>query len=332
MQRLLLVFGVFLFTAATAASQTGRIYRLAIIASSGPVSALSDTGRLGPVFQELRRLGYVEGQNLIIERRSAEDRPDHLPNIVREVAALRPDVILTTSGRVLLQIKAATSTIPAVGSTSDPVGYGLAVSLARPGGNITGITADAGTEILGKRLQLLRDIVPGIRKVAYLTPRDGWENIFGAAVREAAGRLGLDLIGAPLEIPISEAEYHRVFAALAEQRPDAILVSDYNENMSHRHLIVELARVHRLPALYPFREFIEAGGMVAYAPDLSDMVRHFASAVDAILRGTNPGDIPFYQPTRFLLTVNLKSASEIGIEISPALLSSVDEVIEQSNR
>src|SRR3712207_6198697 len=207
MRRLLLALGFLFCALLSATAQTsGRVYRLAIIAPSGPVSLLSETGHLRGVFEELRRLGYMEGQNLTIERRSAGDRPDRLPELVREVIALKQDVIFTTSGRVLLQIKAANTTIPAVGSSSDPVGYGLAESLARPGGNITGISVDTGTEIFGKRLQLLREMMPNLKRVAYLTPRDGWENVLGAAAREAAGRAGLNLMGALLDIPNDEAD------------------------------------------------------------------------------------------------------------------------------
>jgi putative ABC transport system substrate-binding protein len=329
MRRLLLAIGLTLLAIAGATSQTSaRVYRMVIIAAAGPVSNLTETGNLSVFFPELRRLGYVEGQNLTVERRSAGEHPERLPELVREVVALTPDVIFTTSGRVLLHIKAATSTIPAVGYTSDPVRYGLADSLARPGGNITGISVDTGVEIFGKRLELLRELVPNATKVAFLTPREGWDNIYGKAAREAAGQLGLSLVGPPLDTPIGEAEYRRVFTAMMEQRPDALLVSDYNENGVHRRLIVELARVHRLPAVYPFRFFADDGGLMAYAPDFLDLQRHAAAIVDTILRGGKPSDIPFYQPNRFQLIINLKSARDIGLEVPPALLVAADEVVE----
>jgi putative tryptophan/tyrosine transport system substrate-binding protein len=329
MTRLLLALGFTLFTIVTASSQSsGRVFRMAIVAPAGPVSNLTETGDLRDIFHELRYLGFVEGQNLMVERRSAGERPERIPELVREVIALKPDVIFTTSGRVLQAVKAATTAVPAVGFASDPVRVGLAASLARPGGNITGVSVDTGMEIYEKRLQVLRELVPGATKVAYLTPRDGWENIFWAATREGAQRLGLSLTAALLESPINEAEYRRVFAALVEQRPDAILVSDYNENMRHRHLIIELARVHRLPAIYPFRGFIEAGGMAAYGPDWSDLFRHLAKSIAAILGGTQPGEIPFYQATRFLLLVNPKSAHDIGFDIPPAILTMADEIVD----
>jgi putative tryptophan/tyrosine transport system substrate-binding protein len=331
MRRLLLALSLTLLMVTSATSQTsGRVYRMAIIAPSGPVSNLTETGNLPGLFPELRRLGYVEGQNLTVDRRSAGEHPERLPELVREVVALKPDVIFTPSGRVLLHIKAATTTVPAVGSTSDPVGYGLAASLARPGGNITGISVDTGVEIFGKRLELLRELVPSAKTVAFLTPRDGWDNLFGKAAREAAGQQGLSLIGPPLDTPIGEAEYRRVFAAMMEQRPDALLVSDYNENMTHRRLIADLARVHRLPAVYPFRSFAEDGGLMAYAPDLLDLQRHAAAMIDTILRGGQPADIPFYQPTRFQMFINLKSARDIGLDVPPALLTTADEVIESA--
>jgi putative ABC transport system substrate-binding protein len=183
-----------LLTVASATAQTsGRIYRMAIISPAGPISLLTETGNLPALFPELRRLGYVEGQNLIVERRSAGEHPERLPELVRDVIALQPDIIYTTSGRVLLHIKQATSTIPAVGSASDPVRFGLAASLARPGGNITGISTDTGVEIVAKRLELLRELVPSATKVAFLTPRDGWDSLGGRTAREAAERLGLSL-------------------------------------------------------------------------------------------------------------------------------------------
>ncbi|MGF9760383.1 ABC transporter substrate-binding protein [Microvirga sp. 0TCS3.31] len=303
---------------------------MAIIAAAGPVSNLTETGSLSAFLPELRRLGYVEGQNLTIERRSGGEHPERLPELVREVIALKPDVIYTTSGRVLQHIKAAATTVPAVGSASDPVGYGLAASLARPGGNITGISVDTGVEIFGKRLELLRELVPSAKTVAFLTPRDGWDNILGRAAKEAAVRAGLSLVGPPLDTPIGEAEYRRVFAAMMEQRPDALLVSDYGENMTHRRLIADLARVHRLPAVYPFRSFAEDGGLLAYAPDFLDLQRHAATMIDTILKGGKAGEIPFYQPTRFQMFINLNSARDIGLDVPPALLTMADEVIESA--
>lgn len=333
MRRLLLALGLTLLMIATATAQTsGRVYRLGIIVPSGSKENLT---AIGPppfrmFFQELRRLGYVEGQNLKVERDSAGGRPDFAPELVRWITAQNPDVIFTTSAWVLLQIKAAAPTVPAVGSISDPVGYGVVASLAQSGDTIARISADAAAEIFRKRLQLLREMVPIATKVAFLTSRENWDNIFGKAAREVAGRAGLSLVGPPLDPPIGEAEYRRVFAAMAEQRPDALLVSEAAENLSHRRLIADLAREHRLPALYPLREYVDTGGTAAYLPDLLDFSRHAAAMIDTILQGRKPGDTPIYQPTRFQLIVNRKSAREIGLDIPPAFLALADELIESA--
>jgi putative tryptophan/tyrosine transport system substrate-binding protein len=331
MRRLLLALGLALLTIASAASQTSeRVYRLAIIVPSGTKETLTAVGPppFRIFFQELRRLGYVEGQNLKVERDSAGGRPDAVPELVRWITAQNPDVIFTTSAWVLLQIKAAVPTVPAVGSISDPVGYGVVASLAHSGDTIARISADAAAEVFGKRLQLLREMVPPATKVALLTSRENWENDLGAAMRVAAGRIGLSLVGPPLDLPVGEAEYRRVFSAMAEQRPDALLVDDTAENLSHRRLIADLAQGHRLPALYPLREYVNAGGTAAYAPDLLDFGRQAAVMVDAILRGEKPDDVRVYQPTRFLLIVNRKSAREIGLEFPPAFLALADDLIE----
>jgi putative ABC transport system substrate-binding protein len=167
-------------------------------------------------------------------------------------------------------------------------------------------------------------------RAAFLTSRANWDNIFGKAAREVAGRVGLSLVGPPLDPPAGEAEYRRVFAAMVEQRPDALLVDDTAENLSHRRLIADLAQGHRLPALYPLREYVNAGGTAAYAPDLLDLGRQAAIMVDAILRGEKPGDVRVYQPTRFLLIISRKSARKIGLDIPPALLTAADDIIESA--
>jgi putative tryptophan/tyrosine transport system substrate-binding protein len=331
MRRLLLVLGLTLLMIASAASQmSGRVYRLAIIVPSGSKENLTAIGppHIRVFFQELRRRGYVEGQNLKVERDSAGGRPDLVPELVRAMTAQNPDVIFTTSAWVLQQVKTTAPGVPAVGSTSDPVGYGVAVSFAQPGDNIARITADAAAEVFGRRLQLVRELAPATAKVAFLAPRQTWENGSGAALGEAAARVGVSLVGPPLDPSLSEAEYRRVFAAMAEQRPDAVLIGDTAENLAHRRLIADLAREHRLPALYPLREYIHAGGIAAYAPDLLDFGRQAATMVDTILQGGKAGGSPLYQPTRFRLMINRQSAREIGLEIPAAFLALADEVME----
>jgi len=216
-----------------------------------------------------------------------------------------------------------------VGLTGDPVRFGIAASLARPGGNVTGVSVDGGLGIEGKRLELLREATLGASRVAYLSPREGWASVFGLTLKDAAERAGMALIGPPLEPPIGEAEYRRVFAAMARQQPDAILVSDYNENMTHRRLIAELAAQHRLPAMYPFQEFIEAGGMMAYVANVDELIRRLGDSIDRILlKGEKPGEIPFYQASKFDLIIDLKAAKVIGLTLPQSLVLRAEEVIE----
>jgi putative tryptophan/tyrosine transport system substrate-binding protein len=229
----------------------------------------------------------------------------------------------------VLNFKAATTAIPIVGLMADPVVFGIVDSLAHPGGNITGISTDAGPEIWGKRLDLLREAAPGTSRAGFLASRFVWESPFGVArIRAAAQRLGISIIGPPLEGTLQEQEYRRVFEAMLQDRADALIVSDQAENFTYRKLIVELAATSGLPTIYPYREQVEAGGLMAYAPDLSDVYRRGAGYVDQILKGTKAGEIPIYLAAKFDLVINMKAAKAIGLTIPPGLLLRADEVIE----
>ena len=238
-----------------------------------------------------------------------------------------PDVIVTGTNPVVIAFKAATSTIPVVAFMLDPLHAGLITSLGRPGGNLTGITLDAGIEIWGKRLQILKEAIPSTTKAAFLGMREGWEGSSGQALRDAGGRLGISLAfmlpqqGTPSEI-------ERVFAAMEEQRPDAVLVSGEGDLYAHRQLIAELAEKNRLPAICPYRDYVEAGGLMAYAVDLAELLRRMADDVHQILNGAKPGDIPIYQPIKFELLINLKTANTLGLTQPSGLLARADEVIE----
>ena len=292
------------------AQKSPEMRRLAIVNPSAPVAELTETGnpRYVAFFKELRQLGYVEGQNIAIERYSGQGRTDHYAELVREVVGRNPDLILTNRSLLVLNFKAATSTIPIVGLMADPVRFGIVESLARPGGNITGVSTDAGLEIWGKRL----DKSP----------------IAMEALQEAAERMGILLIGPPLEGTLQEQEYRRVFEGFAQGHPDALIVGDQAENLTYRRIIIELAAKSGLPALYPYREQAEAGGLMAYAPDLLDLYRRAAGNVSDILNGAKPSDIPVYQASKFELVINLKTAKTLGLTISPSLLARADEVIE----
>jgi putative ABC transport system substrate-binding protein len=272
-------------------------------------------------------LGYVEGENLIVERYSAEGHHERYADLAREIVTRNPDLIVTGTNPVVSTFTAATSTIPVVAFMLDPLKAGLVTSLARPGGNLTGITLDAGIEIWGKRLEMLKEAIPSTAKAAFLGMRGGWEGSSGQVLRDAGGRLGISLVFMlPQEGTPSEIE--RVFAAMEQQRPDAVLVSGEGDLYANRQLIAKLAEKNRLPAMFPYRDYVEAGGLMAYAVDLAELLRRMADDVHQILKGAKPGDIPIYQAIKFELLINLKTAKAFGLTLPPALLAGAAEIIE----
>ena len=310
--------------------QPATQHRIAIFHPAIPTTLLTETGggsAWRAFFAELRRLGYIEGENLIIERYSAEGHHERYADLAREIVTSNPDLIVTGTNPVVIVFKAATSTIPVVAFMLDPLKAGLVTSLARPGGNLTGITLDAGIEIWGKRLEMLKEAIPSTARAAFLGMREGWEGSSGQVLRDAGSQLGISLVfmlpqnGTPSEI-------ERVFAAMEQQRPDAVLVSGEGDLYAHRQLIVELAEKNRLPAMCPYRDYVEAGGLMAYTVDLAELLRRMAVNVHQILKGAKPGDIPIYQPTKFELLINLKTARALGLTLPLALLARAAEVIE----
>jgi putative ABC transport system substrate-binding protein len=312
------------------AEERARQHRIAIVIASGTVARIDDPkSRAWQAFwEELRRLGDVEGQNLVVERYSGEGRPEGYADLAREVVSGHPDVIVPISPPIMQAVSAVTATIPIVGSGAY-TGLGLVPSLARPGGNITGITVDVGyqTGINGKRLQILKEAVPSASKIAVLTMRTAWEDADGERFREAGRQLETPLTGMLLEAS-TPSEYQRVFAEIVQQRPDAIIVSGISELFPYRHLIVELAEQNLLPGIYPYRDYAEAGGLIAYGSDLAELWRRIADDLHQVLNGVKPSDIPIYQPTKFELLINLKAAKVLGLTIPPSLLAWADEVIE----
>jgi len=208
----------------------------------------------------------------------------------------------------------------------DPIAAGLVTNLARPGGNITGVSL-FDPETQAKRLQILKDTVPSASKVGFLLPRKTWESVSGQLLREISRRLEISLVGMPLE-ESTPSEYQRVFANIAPERPDAIIVHDIGDLLNYRQLIVELVEKSRLPAMYGWRDYVAVGGLMAYEADLSEARRRMADDVHQILNGTKPGDIPIYQATKFALVINLNAAKTLGLTLPPALLAVADEVIE----
>jgi putative tryptophan/tyrosine transport system substrate-binding protein len=328
-----LVAGALARSRAAPAQQPTKVYRIAVIHPSTPVSQLTEIGGhpyWPALFQELRLLGYVEGQNLVVERYSGEGRVQNYARLAHDLVQLKPDLIFAVSSRMVGRFKAATTTIPIVGLFADPVSFGLVAGLAKPGGNITGLDVDVGFKIGTKRLELLREAIPSLTKVGFLASRDVWDG-WGIAMREAAQRLGISLVGPPLEGTIQETEYRRVFAAMKEERADAIIANEQSENSTNMRLISKLSEKRRLPASCPFREYLEGGVLgclMSYGVSLVHEVRRVASYIDRILKGADPGDLPVQQATTFELVINLKTAKALGLAIPQSLLLRADEVIE----
>ena len=314
------------------AQQTGKVYRIALAHPTAPVvdqnQASKGSFMIPALLEELPRLGYVEGRNLLIERYSGEGRAAHYPDLAHQIVSRNPDLIIAFSSFFVLDIKAATSTIPIVGFFGDPIGLGIVSNLARPGGNVTGVSIDVGwVDQWAKRVQLLKEAVPQITRLGVLETRNVREK-FGAEERDMALKNSVSLVGPPLEHPTDEQEYHRVFAALAQEGAEGLLVNDEPENGTHRGLIAELAEKGRLPAIYHFRQFVEVGGLMSYGIDVSDLGHRLADLADKILKGAKPGEIPIFQPTKFELSINLKTAKTLGIELPPLLVARADNVIE----
>jgi putative tryptophan/tyrosine transport system substrate-binding protein len=330
MKRRDFTIGLLLATATRSvrAQEPAKQHRIAIIIPSGPATRINGTlPRLyQPFFDELRRLGDIEGQNLTIERYSGEGQPQGLVDLAREVVNRNPDLIVAITNPVAQAVRAASGTIPIVWIGGEPVQAGLATSLARPGGNITGVTGYY-LEIWGKRLQILKEAVPSASKVAFLAIRGAWEGADGERLREASRRLEISVVGMPVR-ESTPTEYRRAFAEIARERPDAIIVSSIGDLVPYRQLIVELADRSRLPAIYPWRDYVEVGGLMAYGGDLAELGRRMANDVHQILNGAKPGDIPIYQPTKIEFVINLKAANELGLTLPPTLLAGADEVIE----
>jgi putative ABC transport system substrate-binding protein len=310
------------------AQASAKQHRIAIVRPAGSAAQISDTGPrfYRAFFEELRRMGDIEGENLTVERYSGEGRPEGFADLAREVVSQNPDIIVAINDAIAQAAHAASGTIPIVWVTGrDPTRTGLVTSLAHPGGNVTGVTVQEGGEIWGKRLQILKEAVPSASRVAFLGLRSNWEET--TSLRELSRQLQISLIPMLLE-ESTPSEYRRVFGEIAKERPDAIMPDGRAELIAYHQLIVELANRSRLPAMYPWRDYAEAGGLIAYGADLGEAARRVADDVNEILNGGKPGDIPMYRPTIYELVVNLKTAKALGLTLPPALLATVDEVIE----
>jgi ABC-type uncharacterized transport system substrate-binding protein len=280
-----------------AAQQSNKVYRIAILHPSHPVSVLTATSSFNywrAFFEELNSLGYTEGRNLVVERYSAEGRVEKYAEIVRNAVNRDPDLLFAVSDQIAPPSKEATSTIPIVALTSDPLYGGLVSSLARPGGNLTGVSIDGGLEIWGRRFQLFRELVPALSKVGVLTQRQNAPE--RDALLRTVAKAAIPLVGPSFIENSSEADYRRFFSTISQEGAEALLVDGSPDHVTKRKPVVELAATFRLPTIYPYRSFVEAGGLMSYGTDVVEVFRLAARSIDKILKGTRPGDIPYYQP------------------------------------
>ena len=321
--------GVVASPLAARAQPVSKVYRVGLVFTVAPLSEM-----VGPdpiiagaraVVHGLRALGYVEGRNLILERRSAEGRFERIPEIVAEMLSLRLDVIILGGRNELArEFKRATSTVPIVMTTSvNSVELGIVASLARPGGNITGVT-NPGSELDAKRLQMLKEAVPTATRIAFLGLKSDWEGPEGTSVLAAAKTLGVTLVHAEH----TPTHFDDAFALIARERLHALFAARGQVAYAHRQVVADFAVKNRIPGIFPFREHVEAGGLMSYGVNFYDAYRRATDYVDKILKGEKPGDLPIQLPTKFELVINLKTAKALGATIPPTLLALADEAIE----
>lgn len=301
----------------------GKIPRVGYLGNS---TAALEANLIGPFREGLREHGYEEGRNVEIVLRWAEGRYERFPALIAELIAANVDVIVTAGTPAMLAVKKATSTVPVVmAAVGDPVGTGIVSNLARPGGNITGLSAIA-PDLEGKRLELLRELVPHLARVAFfLNPANEFHTASMRQALPAAQALKIELL--PLEVSKSE-DLETAFTSIVKQKADGLLILADRVFLHNRQRMMDFATEHRLPSVNAYRELVEAGGLTSYGPDYGEMHRRAADYVDRILKGARPGDLPVEQPTRFTLIVNLRAAKALGLEVPPTLVARADEVIE----
>jgi putative ABC transport system substrate-binding protein len=324
-----LIIAVLLLAVAVAgppadAQQAPRTAKIGILSATTPAALAPG---IEAFRQALRELGYVEGKTFALEVRYGEGKLERLPELARELVRLKMDVVVTPADLSVAAVKRETQTIPIVMAfSSDPVGAGFVASLARPGGNVTGLS-NISPELSGKRLELLRETVPGLSRVALLWNPD----VRGAVLdyketASAARTLRLEVNS----IEVTQAEdLDRAFAAVINQRAQALVLPGVNPvGFANRGKIVSFAQRNRLPSMYPTREYVDSGGLMSYGPSLPDQFRRAAIYVDKILKGAKPADLPVEQPTKFELVINLKTAKALGLTMPPSLLRRADQVIQ----
>jgi putative ABC transport system substrate-binding protein len=305
------------------AQQLGRVYRIGLL-ETAPVAA--NAANFDALRKGLRELGYVEGRNLVLDYRSADGRPERFPQLAAELLRLNVDLIVTRGTPAVMAAKNATATVPVVMAASgEPVGTGVVTGLARPGGNVTGLSA-LTSELIPKRLELMREMIAGIRRIAFV------QNIGNPIAPSQWEQLATTARSLGLEVQLLDVrkpeDIVRAFDTAIAWRADAMLVGNDTVTQANRRQVVELAAKHRLPSMYHAREFVDAGGLMTYGVSYPDLYRRAATFVDKILKGARPADLPIEQPTKFELVINVKTAKALVLDVPPMLLARADEVIE----
>jgi ABC-type uncharacterized transport system substrate-binding protein len=315
---------LFALCSSAQAQQIGKIYRIGVLDNS---TASGNAVRLEAFWQEIRKLGWIEGKNITIEYRFAEQKNERLPELAADLVRLKVDLIVVSGTPSALAAKNATANIPIVIATAvDPVGAGLVASLARPGGNVTG-NASLSPELITKRLEILKDTVPKLTRVGLLRSRFGRsvEDPQMNELKPAAVALKLKLEDIETQPDVKGLE--SAFKTAKQKQVDAIMTTPGNRFFAERKRIVELAGKYRLPAIYPDKVYIDEGGLMSYGADLTDLYRRAAVYVDKILKGAKPADLPVQQATKFEFVINLKAAKQIGLTIPPEVLARANTVI-----
>lgn len=282
------------------------------------------------LFNRLAQMGFTEGKSLIVDRYVTEGRPERYEELARKIVKAKPDVIaIGFDHQFILQVAKETTAIPIVATFGDPVAAGIVKNMARPERNITGVSLDAGIEMQGKHLEILRQAVPSASRVAYLSNRAEWEGAWGQAIREAGQRSGVSIIGVPMERGAREPEYRHAFETMAQQSVEALIASGLPPNLGNRELILELAVKYRLPSITWWTDIVDTGKVfLVYAPDYPYLFLRWADGVGQALNGVPPAEIPIQQPTKLILAINLKTAKAIGLDVPSTLILRADKVIE----
>jgi putative tryptophan/tyrosine transport system substrate-binding protein len=310
------------------AQSTSKVCRVGLIVSGGQDFWEPDfkLPNVRAFYDGLRDLGYVEGHNLVLKRRSAEGKGNkRAGEIGTELVRDGIDIIVVDTGSMAKEMMGVTNRVPILMAASlDPVAQGIVTNLARPGGNVTGFSIQAGPEFDTKRMQLLKDTVPSLSRVAFLGLRGDWENTTGKALRSVAESQALKLFFAEA----TPTNYADALALIAKERPDGFIVAANPASWFNRHTIIAFALQHRVPAMFQDRELVDDGGLMSYSVNYPDLWRRVAGYIDRIFKGEKPGELPIQQPTNFELVINLKTARAIGLEIPAPVLAQAAEVIE----